>query len=708
MQAYMKDKKVLVVGGGGRCHAIVDALSRSPQVGRIFCAPGNAGIAAQAECVDIKDTDTEALKTFALENGIDLTVVGPEASLAAGIADVFRAAGLKIFGHSRAATRIESSKEFAKTIMEKYGVPTAGYRAFSDYDEALEYVSARPFPAVLKYDGLAAGKGVVIATDPGMAREALGDMLLDARFGQGRVVVEDYLTGPEFSFMCFVDGGKVYPMPLAQDHKRAFDGDRGPNTGGMGAYTALPFITDEDRNFAFEEILCRTAKAMAAEGCPLSGVLYGGLMKTPGGIKVIEFNARFGDPETEVVLPLLDSDIYDIFSAVASGTDPVKPLEWSSDVTVGVVLASEGYPGAYSKGAEIKGLENVEGRVYHMGTVSDGGRLLTAGGRVMMVVGRGADIREVRNRVYADVARIDCPALFFRRDIAHQALDGKVIDGKAVSMAVKDAVKARIPGLEAKYGRKPCLAVIIVGENPASQVYVRNKVKSAAYAGMDSRLITMSGDISEEALLGKIDELNRDACVDGLLVQLPLPRQINEKKVIDAIAREKDVDGFHILNVGSLWVGDRCILPCTPKGIIHLIKSTGIDINGKTAVVVGRSNIVGKPVAKLLLDENATVTVAHSRTADLKAVTLQADILVVAVGRAGVVTGDMVKPGAVVIDVGMNRDADGRLCGDVDYVSARQVAGYITPVPGGVGPMTIAMLMENTIECFLDRVNGGV
>ena len=348
-------KTVLVIGGGGREHAIVDALSRSPQVEKIYCAPGNAGIGLQAVTVPLKDTDVEGLKAFALENKVDLTVVGPEASLAAGIVDAFRAAGLKIFGHTQAATAIESSKEFAKKLMEKYGIPTASYRSFSDFEEALEYVSGRPFPAVLKYDGLAAGKGVVIAQDLDEARRALADMLLDHSFGEGRVVVEDFLTGPEFSFLCFVDGERVYPMPLSQDHKRAFDGDKGPNTGGMGAYTGLPFITPEDREYAYKEILCKAASAMVAEGLPLSGVLYGGLMKTPQGIKVIEFNARFGDPETEVVLPLLRSDIYTIFEGVATGR-PVEEPVWDNGVTLGVVLASKGYPGHYEKGFVIHGL----------------------------------------------------------------------------------------------------------------------------------------------------------------------------------------------------------------------------------------------------------------------------------------------------------------------------------------------------------------
>ena len=280
---------------------------------------------------------------------------------------------------------------------------------------------------------------------------------------------------------------------------------------------------------------------------------------------------------------------------------------------------------------------------------------------------------------------------------------GQIIDGKALSQVVKDEVKAEVLALEAKYGRKPCLAVIIVGENPASQVYVRNKVKAAAYTGMESRLVELPSDISEEALLQQIAILNDDPLTDGILVQLPLPGHIDEEKVIYAIAREKDVDGFHPLNVAGLWLGKDCIVPCTPAGIMRMLDSIGVELKGKNAVVVGRSNIVGKPVAKLLLDRNATVTIAHSRTGDLGEVCRSADVLVVAVGKAGLVTGDMIKPGAIVIDVGMNRNAEGKLCGDVDYASAEPVSSWITPVPGGVGPMTIAMLMKNTIACFLSH-----
>lgn len=413
--------KVLVIGSGGREHAIVDALTRSAQVEKIYCAPGNAGIARVAECVDIRDTEVERLRDFAAGEGIGLTVVGPEVALAAGVVDVFRAAGLRIFGPTKAAARIESSKEFAKRLMAKYCVPTAGFRAFTEYEEARAYVAARPLPAVLKYDGLAAGKGVVIAATMEEADEALREMLLDDRFGEGKVVVEDFLEGPEFSFMCFVSGRKVWPMVLAQDHKRAYDGDKGPNTGGMGAYSPLPFITAEDEQFALRNIMQRTADAMVEEGCPFTGVLYGGLMKTAQGIKVIEFNARFGDPETEVVLPRLKSDIVDIFCAVADGGDAT--LEWHDFATLGIVLASKGYPGSYEKGHEIKRLDRVRGKVYHMGTRMEGDRLVTAGGRVLFVVGEGATLSEARRHALEDVARIECDNLFHRTDIGHWALN---------------------------------------------------------------------------------------------------------------------------------------------------------------------------------------------------------------------------------------------------------------------------------------------
>ena len=277
---------------------------------------------------------------------------------------------------------------------------------------------------------------------------------------------------------------------------------------------------------------------------------------------------------------------------------------------------------------------------------------------------------------------------------------GTIIDGKAVSKAVKDEVRAEVAELSVRYGRVPCLCVIIVGENPASRVYVRNKVRAAEYTGMESRQIALPADISQVQLLAQIAALNEDPAVDGILVQLPLPAHINEESVLDAISPLKDVDGFHSLNVAGLWQGRDCIVPCTPAGIMQLLDSVGVDLCGKNAVVVGRSNIVGKPVAKLLLDRNATVTIAHSRTADLASFTRQADVLVVAAGRAGLIIGDMLKPGAVVIDVGMNVGPDGALCGDVDFASCQPVAGWITPVPGGVGPMTIAMLMKNTVRCF--------
>ena len=411
--------RVLVVGSGGRCHAIVEALSKSPQVDKIFCAPGNAGIAALAECVAIKETQVDTLCDFAKSNNIELTVVGPEVALEAGIADTFKQNGLRIFGPTKAAAQIETSKQFAKDLMKKYDVPTAAYETFEDFDAALAYVKSGSLPTVLKYDGLAAGKGVVIAETMEQAEEALRDMLLDSKFGKGKVVIEEYLEGPEFSLLCFVNGLDVYPMPVSQDHKRAYDGDKGPNTGGMGAYTELPFITDEDLDYAMQNIMRRTASAMVEEGCTFCGVLYGGLMKTKQGIKVIEFNARFGDPETEVILPRIKSDICQVFCDIADGKQPT--IEWHDFATLGIVLASKGYPGSYEKGFVIEGTEDVDGSIYHMGTALKDGKYVTSGGRVMIVVCQAPTLREAQQKAVAEVAKIKCDNLFHRTDIGDKA-----------------------------------------------------------------------------------------------------------------------------------------------------------------------------------------------------------------------------------------------------------------------------------------------
>ncbi len=413
-------KKVLVIGSGGREHAIVDALKRSDDVSRVYCAPGNAGISKIADCVDIKETDVEALCKFALDKDLDLTVVGPEVALAAGVVDRFKKAGLRIFGPNKAAAQIESSKEFAKELMKKYEIPTAAFETFEEYAPAIEYVKRGTLPAVLKYDGLAAGKGVVIAESFEEADAALKDMLLDDKFGKGKVVIEDFLTGPEFSFMCFVDGSDVYPMVLSQDHKRAYDGDKGPNTGGMGAYSPVPIITDEDIAYALNNVMKPTAEAMISEGARYSGVLYGGLIKTPQGIKVIEFNARFGDPETEIVLPRMKSDICDVFCAIAD-SKPVK-IEWHDFATLGVVLASKGYPGDYEKGFEIKGLDRVDAKVYHMGTAKKDGKFVTAGGRVLIVVGKGDTLKDAHANAMAEIQKIECENLFNRSDIGWQVI----------------------------------------------------------------------------------------------------------------------------------------------------------------------------------------------------------------------------------------------------------------------------------------------
>ena len=409
--------KVLVIGRGGRCHAIAWKLFNSKYSPEVFVAPGNAGMTF-AKCVNIDEMDNEGLVKFALENKIDLTVVGPEAALSNGVVNAFKKSGLRIFGPTKEAAIIEASKEFTKDLMKKYNVPTAKYEAFDNYEDAKKYLDKEGAPIVIKYDGLAAGKGVVVANTYEEAHDAIKTMLLDKKYGNARVVIEECLVGPEFSLMAFVNGTKVFPMMLSQDHKRAYDNDQGPNTGGMGAYSPVPIITDDDINYAMENIMKTVATAMVKEGRPFVGVLYGGLMKTKDGVKVIEFNARFGDPETEVVLPRLDSDLVDVFNDCIDGKD--LDLKWSNKKTLGVVMASIGYPESYKKGYEIEGLD--QELVFHMGTSLKDGKIVNSGGRVLMVVGVGDTLLEAQKNAYEKVSKIKCENLFYRHDIGYQVV----------------------------------------------------------------------------------------------------------------------------------------------------------------------------------------------------------------------------------------------------------------------------------------------
>nr|WP_017552978.1 phosphoribosylamine--glycine ligase [Heyndrickxia coagulans] len=408
--------KVLVIGSGGREHAICKKLSESPRVGKIYCAPGNGGIAQIAETVPIRETDTASLLAFAKDKGIELTVVGPEAPLSAGIVDEFQNAGLKIFGPSKQAARIESSKAFAKELMQKYGIPTADYRVFSDYAEAKKYIGKKA-PIVIKADGLAAGKGVTVAMTLGEAKEALRAALIGKKFGEAsnQVVVEEFLEGEEFSLMAFVQGEEVYPMVIARDHKRAYDGDSGPNTGGMGAYSPVPQIPDEEVKKAVEHILRPAARALKEEGCPFTGVLYAGLMLTENGVKVIEFNARFGDPETEVVLERLESDLAEIFLDLLDGKSPC--IKWRKEAVLGVVIAANGYPGAYEKGIPIPPLSKLQSFVFHAGTCVEGERLVSNGGRVLFVGRKARTLEEAGKALYHELERLRLDGFFYRKDI---------------------------------------------------------------------------------------------------------------------------------------------------------------------------------------------------------------------------------------------------------------------------------------------------
>ena len=412
--------KVLVIGSGGREHAICVTLAKSPKVDHIWCAPGNGGIASVAQCVDIKATDIEGVVAFAKANDPDLVMVAPDDPLALGMVDALEEAGIRAFGPRKNAAIIEGSKSFAKDLMQKYNIPTAGYAVFEDSASAIEYIKANGAPIVVKADGLALGKGVTVAMTEEEAIEAVRDAIDGGAFGGAgaRVVIEEFLTGPEVSVLAFVDGKNLITMPSAQDHKRAYDHDEGPNTGGMGAFSPSRFYTEDVAATCMETIFKPTVAAMAAEGRPFKGVLYFGLMLTPRGPRVIEYNARFGDPETQAVLSRLDSDLFDIFNAVIDERLDQIEINWKSDAACCVVMASGGYPKAYEKGKVISGLDTVENSfVFHAGTALKDGEIVTNGGRVLGVTACAPTLDEAIGLAYADVHKISFDQAHFRTDI---------------------------------------------------------------------------------------------------------------------------------------------------------------------------------------------------------------------------------------------------------------------------------------------------
>ncbi|REE90593.1 phosphoribosylamine--glycine ligase [Paenibacillus taihuensis] len=419
--------RILVIGSGGREHAIVWALNKSDKVSKIFCAPGNAGIAELAECAPIPVNRFDDLIQFSCDNEIDLVVVGPDDPLADGIVDAFEERNVPIYGPRKNAAEIEGSKIFMKNLLKKYNVPTAKYETFTDYETALTYLRQQEIPVVVKADGLAAGKGVTVAFSMEEAEEALQGMMVGKVFGEsgGRVVIEEFLEGQEMSILAFVDGETVRAMVPAQDHKQVFDNDKGPNTGGMGTYSPLPHIDPALVEDAIENIIKPTARAMVSEGRPFRGVLFAGLMMTKSGVKTIEFNARMGDPETQVVLPRLKTDLLDIILASMNGRLDQLQIEWSDEAAVCVIAASEGYPAPYPKGRVITGLEAARAQgalVFHAGTALADGNIVTNGGRVLGIVGRGRDIAEARAKAYEAVSAIHFEGMHSRTDIAAKAL----------------------------------------------------------------------------------------------------------------------------------------------------------------------------------------------------------------------------------------------------------------------------------------------
>ena len=420
--------KVLVVGGGGREHTLVWKLNQSPKVTEVYCAPGNAGIAREAQIVPIDVTHIEELVNFAVSEGIALTCVGPELPLTLGIVDAFEKAGLRIFGASKAAAEIEGSKVFTKDLLAKYGIPTGAYRVFDDPDEAKEYIREIGAPIVVKADGLAAGKGAIVCQSIEEAEKAVNLCMTERAFGDAgdRVVIEEFLVGEEASFLAFSDGKTVLPMATSQDHKPIFDGDKGPNTGGMGAYSPAPVVTPEIFDQAMNEIMIPTVQAMSSEGRPYKGVLYAGLMIKDGKARVLEFNARFGDPEAQPLFMRMDGDLVEVMEAVIDERLDEVILQWQDDATICVVMASGGYPGDYEKGKIITGINDadaVEGvKVFHAGTVEKDGEIVTSGGRVLGVTARGKDIPQAIERAYQACALISWEGAQYRTDIGAKAM----------------------------------------------------------------------------------------------------------------------------------------------------------------------------------------------------------------------------------------------------------------------------------------------
>lgn len=418
--------KILIVGGGGREHAIAWKLAKSPKVEKLYCAPGNAGIAEVAECVNIGVMEFDKLVAFAKEHAIDLTVVAPDDPLAAGAVDAFEAAGLRAFGPRANAAILEGSKAFSKDLMKKYGIPTAAYETFNDPEKALAYLETAKMPIVLKADGLALGKGVLICKDLEEAKAGVKTLMMDKQFGSAgdEIVIEEFMTGREVSVLSFVDGKTIKIMTSAQDHKRAKDGDQGLNTGGMGTFSPSPFYTPQVDAFCREHIYQKTVDAMKTEGREFKGIIFFGLMLTADGPKVLEYNARFGDPETQVVLPRMKNDLVDLFEACIDGTLDQIDLEFEDNAAVCVVLASAGYPEHYEKGFEIRGLENFKDRdgyyVFHAGSKFDEqGRVVTNGGRVLGVTATGTNLKEARANAYKATEWIDFDNKYMRHDIGH-------------------------------------------------------------------------------------------------------------------------------------------------------------------------------------------------------------------------------------------------------------------------------------------------
>ncbi len=700
----MKKLKILIIGSGGREHALGWKIKQSRRVGKLYFAPGNAGTSSLGKNVEISATDIDRLVDFAISEKIDFTVVGPDDSLAVGIVNTFQQNGLAIFGPTKEATKIESSKAFAKQLMLEEGIPTAAFATFINIDKAKKYLEIQQFPVVIKASGLALGKGVIIAKTFIEAEKALEDIMEKKVFGQAgdEVVIEEFLEGKEISVHAFCDGKAAKIFPLARDHKTIYENNLGPNTGGMGTIASLSEIPETIHKQIEEIIIKPILKGMQKKGIPFTGCLYPGLILTKHGPKVLEFNARFGDPETQSYMRLLKTDLIEIMQACVEGKLSQTDIVWDKHFACCIVLASSGYPGNYNKGETIYGLSTIQKNdivVFHAGTKKDGTKIVTSGGRVVGITATGKTLELALVKVYGAIGKkgLHFNGMQYRKDIGRAApitQNEKVINGTKHASAHELILKNRLK----KIRIKPHVVSILIGNDSPSVLYTQMKQKKAAQLGIDFEPVHLLETVSYKEVEKMVNSLNDDPKIHGIMFQLPFPKAFmvvnpDANNLMQKIIPEKDMDGLSTR---------RLVLPAAVQASISILHDEKISLQGKRTVVLGASELVGKPAGQALKQLGAFVEICNSKTKNLLRKTKLAELIICATGVPGILTGEMVSDGVIIIDIGAEKRA-GKVVGDADFISVAKKASKITPVPGGVGPMTVISLMENIFELVKNK-----